>query len=146
MQHRRYGNFNFQLNSTYVHKYEYQNSEGGEWHPERRRLLGHRSGIPLAEQPALNWNQGEFGAGLAGHHKTGYIDQDPDFSVASYTTFDGYLSWTMKKGFGLTAGVRNMFDRNPPLSYQTQTFQAGYDPRYTDPTGRTLYVARHLHF
>jgi iron complex outermembrane receptor protein len=33
-----------------------------------------------------------------------------------------------------------MFDRNPPLSYQTQTFQAGYDPRYTDPTGRTLYA------
>ena len=74
-------------------------------------------------------------------HKTGYIDQDPDFRVASYTTFDGYLSWAMKKGFGITAGVRNMFDRNPPLSYQIQTFQAGYDPRYTDPTGRTCTCA-----
>ena len=68
------------------------------------------------------------------------MDQDPEFSVASYTTFDGYLSWTMPKGFGVTVGVRNMFDRAPPLRFQTQTFQAGYDPRYTDPIGRTLYV------
>ena len=27
-----YGAFNFALNSTYVHKYEYQNSAGGDWH------------------------------------------------------------------------------------------------------------------
>jgi iron complex outermembrane receptor protein len=89
---------------------------------------------------ALNWSRGEFGAGLAGHHKTGYVDQDPTNHVASYTTFDGYLSWKVLKNIGLSAGVRNMFDRNPPLSYQTETFQAGYDPRYADPIGRTLYA------
>jgi iron complex outermembrane receptor protein len=44
------------------------------------------------------------------------------------------------KNIGLSAGVRNMFDRNPPLSYQTETFQAGSDPRYADPIGRTLYA------
>jgi iron complex outermembrane receptor protein len=33
-----------------------------------------------------------------------------------------------------------MFDRQPPLSYQTTTFQAGYDPRYADATGRTVYA------
>ena len=109
--------------------------------PECRRLLRYRSGIPLAEQLlASTGTSGLFGAGLSGHHKSGYVDQDPEFHVASYTTFDGYLSYTMKKGFGMTVGVRNMFDRNPPLSYQTETFQAGYDPRYTDPIGRTLYT------
>jgi iron complex outermembrane receptor protein len=138
------GNFNFQLNSTYVHKYEYQNSEGGEWIQNVGIYSGTGPVFKWQNNLSLNWNKGEFGAGLAGHHKTGYLDQDNDLEpghrVASYTTFDGYLSWAMKKGFGITAGVRNMFDRNPPLSYQTQTFQAGYDPRYTDPTGRTLYV------
>jgi iron complex outermembrane receptor protein len=44
------------------------------------------------------------------------------------------------KGLTLTAGVRNLFDKEPPLSYQSGHFQAGYDPRYTDPTGRTAYV------
>jgi iron complex outermembrane receptor protein len=46
---------------------------------------------------------------------------------------------------GMSKAMRQMpgaclFDRAPPLSYQTQTFQAGYDPRYTDPTGRTYYL------
>jgi iron complex outermembrane receptor protein len=60
--------------------------------------------------------------------------------VASYTTLDTYVSWTQKKGFGLTAGVRNLADRAPPLSYQDAQFQSGFDPRYTDPLGRTFYV------
>ena len=68
------------------------------------------------------------------------MDQDPDNHVPSYTTWDGYGSWKALPGLTLTAGVRNLFDRDPPLSYQTKTFQAGYDPRYTDPTGRTFYV------
>jgi iron complex outermembrane receptor protein len=134
------GNFNFQLNSTYVHKYEYQNSEGGEWHQKVGVYSGTGPVFRWQNNFALNWSRGEYGAGLSGHHKTGYLDQDETNHVASYTTFDGYLSWAMKKGFGLTAGVRNMFDRNPPLSYQTETFQSGYDPRYSDPIGRTFYV------
>ena len=31
-------------------------------------------------------------------------------------------------------------DRDPPASDQGQTFQVGYDPRYTDAHGRTLYL------
>jgi iron complex outermembrane receptor protein len=134
------GNYNVQLNSTYVHKYEYQNSEGGEWHQKVGVYSGTGPMFRWQNNLAVNWSSGEYGAGLSAHHKTGYVDQDPAFHVASYTTFDGYLSWAMKKGFGLTAGVRNMFDRNPPLSYQTETFQAGYDPRFSDPIGRTMYV------
>ena len=135
-----YGSYNFQLNSTYVHKYEYQNSEGGEWHQNVGVYSGTGPVFRWQNNFALNWNLANWGAGLAGHHKTGYVDQDPDFKVASYTTFDSYLSYTMKKGIGITAGLRNMFNRQPPISYQTQTFQAGYDPRYADATGRTVYV------
>ena len=40
----------------------------------------------------------------------------------------------------MTVGVRNLADRNPPLSYQDSQFQSGFDPRYTDPLGRTFYV------
>src|SRR5437899_2849153 len=36
--------------------------------------------------------------------------------------------------------VEQHVDRNPPLSYQTETFHAGYDPRYSDPIGHTLYA------
>jgi iron complex outermembrane receptor protein len=135
-----WGNYSFQLNSTYVHKYEYQNSDGGDWHQKVGVYSGTGPVFRWQNNFALNWNRGEFGAGLAGHHKSGYVDQDPTNHVASFTTFDGYLSWNVLKNIGLTAGLRNMFDRNPPLSYQTETFQSGYDPRYADPIGRTMYA------
>jgi iron complex outermembrane receptor protein len=44
------------------------------------------------------------------------------------------------KGMGLTVGVKNLFDTNPPFSNQTDRSQRGYDPRYTDPLGRAIYV------
>ena len=48
------------------------------------------------------WALGEFGAGLSAKYKSGYVDEDPEVRVPSYTTVDGYLSWTQKKGFGST--------------------------------------------
>ena len=139
-----YGAYSFSLNSTYVRKYEYQNSAGGEWHQNVGIYSGTGPIFRWQNTANLNWTLGNWGAGLAAHHKTAYIDQDQEdgieHRVPSYSTFDTYLSYTMKKGFGVTAGVRNLTDRAPPLSLQTQTFQAGYDPRYADATGRTFYV------
>ena len=77
---------------------------------------------------------------MSANYKSGYTDQTPTNWVPSYTTFDTYGSYEFGKGFSVTAGVRNLFDRDPPLSYQTTVFQAGYDPRFTDPTGRAYYV------
>jgi iron complex outermembrane receptor protein len=138
------GSFAFLLNSTYVQKYEYQNSEGGEWHQNVGVYSGTGPVFRWQHNVNFNWTLREFGAGLAAHYKSAYGDDPsnaPDgFRVASYTTFDVYTSWAATKGFGITLGIRNMFDRAPPLSYQTQTFQAGYDPRFTDPTGRTYYL------
>ncbi|MFL6710785.1 MAG: TonB-dependent receptor [Massilia sp.] len=135
-----YGVFSFQMNSTWVHKYEYQNEDGGEWNQNVGVYSGTGPIFRWQNTATVNWAQGNWGAGLTAHYKSGYVDQDPDFKVASYTTADAYVSYTMKKGFGVTAGVRNLADRAPPLSYQTETFQAGYDPRYADPLGRTFYV------
>jgi len=135
-----YGNVNLALNSTWVHEYKYQNSEGGEWNQNVGVFSGVGPVFRWQSSAQLNWNLGEFGAGLSARYKTGYVDEDPEYRVPSYTTLDTYVSWTQKKGFGLTVGVRNLADRAPPLSFQQQTFQAGYDPRYTDAVGRTFYV------
>ena len=138
------GQFGFMLNSTYVQKYEYQNTEGGEWNQNVGVYSGVGPVFQWQHNASMNWVSGAYGAGLAAHYKSGYTDSadapDAGFKVASYTTIDAFGSWTAPKGFGVTVGVRNLFDRAPPLSYQTQTFQAGYDPRYTDPTGRTYYL------
>ena len=141
-----YGLFNFAYNGTWVHKYEYQNFVGDKMHQNVGVFSGAGPIFRWQNTVNVNWSQGKFGAGVSAHYKSGYIDQDPTNRVASYTTFDGYGSWEAIKGLTLTAGVRNLFDRDPPLSYQSTAFQAGYDPRYTDPTGRTLYARATYNF
>jgi iron complex outermembrane receptor protein len=74
------------------------------------------------------------------HYKSHYLDQDPSNTVGSYSTWDGYGTWQPTKSFVLTFGVRNLFDKEPPFSNQSATFQVGYDPRFADPTGRTYYL------
>ena len=138
------GNYNFGLNSTYVHKYDYQNEEGGEWLHNVNNYSGTGNVFRWQHTATLGWTKGALGAGLTGHFKSGYMDQDVGDDVrnrvGSYTTWDTYGTWNVKQGISLTLGVRNMFDRDPPLSFQQETFQAGYDPRYTDVLGRTFYA------
>ncbi|MGK5077727.1 TonB-dependent receptor [Janthinobacterium sp. HLX7-2] len=135
-----FGTLALVTNSTYVNKYEYQSSEGGEWKQNVGVYSGTGPVFRWQHNVTLNWNSGIFSGGMSGHYKSGYIDQDPEFNVASYTTFDAFAGVAATKNVTLTAGVRNLFDRAPPLSYQTTTFQAGYDPRYADAIGRTVYV------
>ena len=86
------------------------------------------------------WSKDAFSAGATVYFKSGYTDSDPTNQVAHYATMDVYGSWKPMKGATLTLGVRNLTDRDPPLSYQTQVFQAGYDPRFTSPIGRAYYA------
>ena len=62
--------------------------------------------------------------------------------VKQYTTFDYQLRANLIKNLTITAGVRNLLDRDPPLSIRNTGGgnQVGYDGRYTDPLGRTYYL------
>ena len=142
------GTFNFAIDGTYVHKYEYQEVQGGDW----LRNVGIYSGTgPVFRWQhtlSMSWSRGAWSAGLVNHFKSGYQDQndpgsiDPQFSndVASYSTWDLWGAWQPTKALTLTAGVRNVFDRSPPFSNQGATFQVGYDPRFTNPEGRAFYL------
>ncbi|MGZ5199037.1 MAG: TonB-dependent receptor [Telluria sp.] len=136
----RLGTFTFGLNSTYVNKFEKQNFIGDLYHNNVNEFFASSNVFRWQDTINVNWSKGDLGAGVIGHYKSGYIDADPSNRVASYSTVDAFGSYKLMGGLTLTAGVRNLFDREPPLSYQTYTFQSGFDPRYTDPTGRTFYV------
>jgi iron complex outermembrane receptor protein len=145
-----FGNFTLASNATWIHKYQFQNEAGGTWNQNIGIYAPEGDGPVFRWQNTTNlvWNKDLLSAGLTARYKTGYIDQVNEnvttqpagYRVPSYTTFDTYVAWNQKKGLGLTFGVRNLFDRNPPLSFQTSTFQAGYDPRYYDAIGRTYYA------
>jgi iron complex outermembrane recepter protein len=135
-----YGQLNFNSTSTYVANYEYQDFAGGPWNQNVGAYVGSGPIFRWKHSGNLSWAIGNWTLGGAGHYESGYVDQDPSNSVSSYTTFDGYVTWRATKGLGLTFGITNLFDRDPPYSNQQEVFQANYDPRFTDPTGRKYYL------
>ena len=99
--------------------------------------------------------------------KSGYVDQAKTVDVldaagnvtgsekirldiGNYTTLDWQTRWDVLKNLSLTAGVLNLTNQNPPLSLATSGTnhgqQFGYDNRYYDPRGRTLYGNLSLKF
>lgn len=63
--------------------------------------------------------------------------------INSYATLDWQSLWTPTRSWAVTVGVLNVFDTDPPLSISNggsnRGQQFGYDNRYYDSRGRTLY-------
>lgn len=135
------GRWGFQYESTWVHKYEYQDYKDGPWKQNVGVYSGAGPVFRWQHNATVNWTLGGWGAGLALHHKSGYLDQDPTNKVKAYTTADVYASYAPIKALTLLVGVRNVTDEDPPFSNQTALFQSGgWDSRYYDATGRAYYI------
>lgn len=107
-----------------------------------------------------------FAHTLTLNFKSGYKDQayaaadfavfDPltftpyayDGRVSRYMTFDWQTQWKLNKAFTFTAGVLNLLDKDPPRSLKSAGGgqQIGYDDRYYDPRGRSLYANVQFNF
>lgn len=62
-------------------------------------------------------------------------------NVPSYTTIDYQGKYAISKMWDVRGGVRNLMDKAPPLSLRASSgHQVGYDPRYADTMGRTVYI------
>ncbi len=115
----------------------------------------------LQARVAATLEYGKFEHTLALNYKSGYTDvfygldpNDcpayytdgaweciPERQVPAYLTADWQTRWNVTKQASLVVGIRNLLDAGPPLTLQTDASHAlGYDPRYTDPRGRLLYV------
>ncbi|GHB19495.1 hypothetical protein GCM10009038_17710 [Salinicola rhizosphaerae] len=137
------GLFSFGMTGTYTDKYEYQQVPGGEY----INNVGHYragSGVIFRWKHKLtaNWTNGHWGAGVVNHYMTGYEDYDTSThkEVGSYTTWDVLGAYTFTAGPRITVGVKNLFDRDPPFSNQPEVGQSGYDARYADALGRSIYA------
>ena len=75
-----------------------------------------------------------------------YADTDPSRDVASYNIFGLNAAYTGIRNFTISAGVKNLFDTDPPFTRQAQSFQVGYDPALADPTGRFYYASLRYRF
>ena len=136
------GRLTLGLNSTYVTKYEYQDFIGGAWNQNVGVYVGSGPIFRWQHAASARWAMGDFTVGAVAHYKSGYVDQDPTDNpmVSQYTTLDAYVTWAPRKNISLTFGATNLTDRDPPYSNQGDVFQANYDPRFSDPTGRKFYL------
>lgn len=131
------GNFVFSFDGTYVDYYDYQREKGGEF---VKNAGSYQDASPIfrwQHTASLLWTYASWSTVLAQRYKGGYTDQDPSHRVGAYSVFDTSVSYQGFKNLNLTFGIKNIFDRDPPFTNQGTTFQVGYDPRYTDPLGRT---------
>jgi len=69
-------------------------------------------------------------------------DQAVERDVESYITADYLSKWNVSDKLTASLGIKNLFDKEPPLSLRTSGggHQVGYDPRYVDQLGRTFYL------
>ncbi|WP_229258792.1 TonB-dependent receptor [Duganella flavida] len=139
------GDFTFQFDGTWVHSYKYQNETGGEF-VENVGVYGDNAPVFRWKHNAtINWKKGVWSASFANKYLSGYEDENDvaekyTHHVRAYSTYSLSGSYTGFKNIDLTAGIKNLFDTAPPYTNQGTTFQSGYDPRYTDPLGRTFFV------
>lgn len=103
---------------------------------------------------------GDFDHNMTLNYRSGYTDQsqtvtlieaDGSFGkevaylgqVSSFVTLDYQSTFAaMKDNLRLTLGINNLLDRDAPRSLRSSGagHQLGFDPRYHDPYGRTLYL------
>ncbi len=161
-----FGDLSLQWSGTQMLKQRYNfgagqayNTDLGRFGPDQQVVFRTMMNVVASLQT------GSFVNTLAMHYKSGYKDQiygadegviflaNPDgtagaasdfagLHVKPYMTFDWQLKYTMTKSIQLTGGIKNLFDKDPPLTLQNGGGgnQIGYDGRYTDPLGRQFYL------
>ena len=142
-----FGQIDTNLQSTLMRKYNYQDYPGGAFNQNVGVYSGTGPVFRWQHNLTVNWTQGEYSAGLAVHHKSGYVDFIPTNVVSSYTTADAYAGWAPTKALSLIVGVRNLANTPPPFTNQADLFQAGgWDSRFAAAYGRTLYLRGTMSF
>ncbi len=150
--HTDFGRFRVALDGAAVTQYRLQEYQGG---PEVNLVGNFNQGnepvIRWQDLLTLDWNQGNWGAGLSNKIESQYIDANlinqivttnpaVTRNVGTYSVWNGYVSWKPIAPLTLLIGIQNLLNTNPPFSNQTNDWQSGYNPRYSDPFGRTFYT------
>lgn len=137
-----YGAVGVSINGTYV--LDYKTGGDGSFVDGVGRFSNDQVVQRWRHVASINYDIGPFAATLSQTYYLGYRDQNPlpngqPRRVGSYELWDLSTSYTPSKSLKFRLGVKNVLDRNPPVSNQIYSFLAGYDPNYTDPRGRAFF-------
>jgi iron complex outermembrane receptor protein len=145
-----YGIFKFGLNGNRVLKYDYQIERDGDWSHNLGNFAFVNDGngstyriIPRWRHYATGtWEFERWAFTVANSYTSGYVDANADgqdHRVGAYRIWDFYTAYSGVKNLTLIGGVRNLFDRNPPFTNSGQNFQVGFEPKFTNPAGRSIF-------
>ena len=143
------GRITASLAGTYFSKFETQNPDGSFSNDldDTNTLTG--GVVPRWKHYAsIDYSIGPWGFTLGQSWQKRYNDLPatdaaaPPRKVGVYELYDVQLRYGGFKDLELRAGIRNLFDKDPPYSNAggRTSFQGGYDPGYADPRGRYFYA------
>ncbi|MEP7061959.1 MAG: TonB-dependent receptor [Betaproteobacteria bacterium] len=141
-----YGRFAFGLSGTYYIRYDAQATDGSYVGGVGTVYGAVTTGvIPRWKNYAsVTWTQGPWSATVANTYQSSYVDASTDLNgnfrrVGTLSLWDLQGGYSGFKNLTLTLGVKNVFDTNPPVTNQQNTFQLGFDTSYYDPRARFVY-------
>ncbi len=145
---RTWGAVNVMLNGTYTIQNSPQQLDGSYINLVNHYVVATGGLSPYWHHfLMLDWTYGPWSVSVTENYQTGGYDQPPapgtggrqrrigDYDIWNIgVLYKGFRNWT------LSAGIKNVFDRDPPFSIQSQSSQFGYDPSYADPHGRLFWA------
>ncbi len=153
-----WGQVKLAAQGTYIIRWSQQQPGGGYLNQVNHELnVGFGGAIPYWHHYlTIDWNLGPWAATLTENFLLGTYDAFPDPGEIKQRTVGNYDVWNLSgsysgfKGWQVSAGIKNLFNRNPPFTNQTFTSNAGgpagYDPTYADPIGRVFWAAVQYRF
>lgn len=114
-------------------------------------------GLKWKYTAAVSYRKGKWTGRLSQLYRAGYMDYiapgvraglvtPPDWNpkVDEYITYNASLTYRWSKDLTIIAGIKNLFDQDPPFSvaYDTNTGAgSSWEPRIADPRGRAFTLS-----
>jgi len=158
-----FGNWTTVLNGTYMLKADYTRPGTSDQWTNSMNYFGINNAVTFRHIVRLSstLDTGKLSNTVTVNYRNGYTDAAatvrnldtgvnvPNFrlEVPSFTTVDWQGRYAVNEALMLRLGMKNIFDRQPPLSLRSSSgHQVGFDPRYADPLGRQIYVTGNYKF
>ncbi|MBA4342325.1 MAG: TonB-dependent receptor [Methylibium sp.] len=149
-----WGEFGAKLSATLMLQSKLQTAPGDPFISNLGRFVTEQVVQRWRHRLSVDWERGDWSAMLGNTYYSGYQDQNSainidDGSIVAANRVKAYSLWDASAGYQfnerlkLRAGVQNLFNTSPPFSNQAYYFLSGYDPSYTDPRGRYVYLSLH---
>ncbi len=144
------GDFNVQLNGTYLTQFDNQLEKGGDFSSNIGRFglasNGTTSSLPIItfrwkHTLALSWSKTDWNAQLTQNYNTGYHDQNLVAAqyfrdIKPYSSFNLTTAYKGFNHFVIAVGIANLFDAKPPVT--NHSGYNGYLSSAASPIGRSV--------